>query len=146
MCLSVPPSAAGSDAEAFFRKRWGIRIVMGAVWEVVRSRQGSALAARRGSCALWCWWWWPEAASWDSREPTRSLTTFSSTSVFRKTSSSRSEPAAIFFLEVGGGHVGPGSSGAGGPGEAYSGIVVRQPRRQFEGDSHNLLLGSCRER
>lgn len=47
---------------------------------------------------------------------------------------------------VGGGHVGPGSSGAGGPGEAYSGIVVRQPRRQFEGDSHNLLLGSCRER
>lgn len=56
-------------------------------------------AARRGSCALWCWWWWPEAASWDSREPTRSLTTFSSTSVFRKTSSSRSEPAAIFFLE-----------------------------------------------
>ena len=53
-CLSVPPSAAGSDAEAFFRKRWGIRIVMGAVWEVVRSRQGSALG--RSPVLLSCSW------------------------------------------------------------------------------------------
>lgn len=41
----------------------------------------------------------PAPVSSDSREPTRSLTTFSSTSVL-KTSSSKSEPSAIFAFAV----------------------------------------------